>query len=98
MEESKTFELELKILGERENKETHEKFMAFQCFSVKQNRWIDLRFTRECKQELPTKNCILVLEEGQFNINDKGKFPVCWVSSYKEIKEIDYKSNVDKYF
>ena len=80
---------------ERINKETGEKFLSYRALSKK--GYIDLRFTKDVENK-PTHACKIIVEDDKVNVNRKSKFPVCWVSAIKEIKEFEFTQNVADYF
>ena len=91
-------ELEIRV-EEKTKKDSDEKFLAYKVLSPLTNRWITLWFTKEIKlEDRPTKNCILVVPSDCISVDDRGKFPVCFVSKILEVKEIVFKNNTAKYF
>lgn len=88
--------LEIEIdCTERVNKETGEKFLSYRALSKK--GYIDLRFTKEVANK-PTHACKIIVAKDKVNVNRKSKFPVCWVSEIREIKEFEFTQNVSDYF
>ena len=91
----KTFEI--KVI-ERKNHETEEIFNSYQALT-KNGRWMDLRFTKDVKEELrPTHNCKISVEEGKISVDRTRKFPICWVSEIASIEEFDKVQDVSEYF
>ena len=91
----KTFEIKV---VERKNKETQEQFLSYQALT-KTGRWMDLKFTKEVPENSrPTHSCMISVEDEKISVDRTRKFPVCWVSEIKEIKEFDKVQNVSDYF
>lgn len=59
--------------------------------------WFDLKFTKEVK-EIPTKSCVIYVDDEHANINFNGAFPVIWVSQVLKIEEYQNKLNTSDYF
>lgn len=70
-------------------------FNVYKCYTEK--GWFDLKFRKEC-QNLPTKSCILYVEQKNININFNGRFPVVWISEIHHSEEYSSNLNVDEYF
>ena len=91
----KTFEI--KVI-ERKTKETGETFLSYQALT-KTGRWMDLKFTKEVPEKSrPTHSCMISVEETKISVERARKFPCCWVSEIKEVKEFDKVQNVSDYF
>lgn len=53
-------------------------FPAFRC--KLDGKYYDLKFQKGCA--LPQEKITIECEEGNWNINERGKYPVVWVKSY----------------
>ena len=90
-------EFEVKVI-ERKTKETGEVFNSYQALT-KTGRWMDLKFTKEVSENSrPTHSCKIVVEDEKISVDRTRKFPICWVSAIKEIKEFDKHQDVSEYF
>lgn len=61
------------------------KFNAYSTFS-KNGRRTDLKFRKEVKN-LPTKDCYIIVNTADINLNTAGEYPVCWVSAIQAIED-----------
>lgn len=78
-----TVRLEVRV-KERSTKDGR-KFNAYSTFS-KNGRKTDLKF-KAAVTNLPTKDCYIVCNVDDVNINTSGKFPVCWVNAIQAIED-----------
>lgn len=63
------------------------KFNAYRTYS-KNGRATDLKFRKEVTN-LPTKNCYIVVNEDDINLNTTGEYPVCWVKAIQAIEDFE---------
>lgn len=88
---------EIKVV-ERKKKETNETFLSYQALT-KTGRWMDLKFTKDVKEETrPTHSCMLLVEEKNMSVDRTRKFPVVWISEISGVEEFDRVQNVSDYF
>ena len=89
--------IEIKVV-ERKKKETNETFLSYQALT-KTGRWMDLKFTKDVKEETrPTHSCMLLAEEKNMSVDRTRKFPVLWISEIAGVEEFDRVQNVSDYF
>lgn len=60
-------------------------FNAYETFS-KNGRSTKLKFRKEVKN-LPEKDCYIVVNVDDINVNTKNEYPECWVSAIQEIRD-----------
>lgn len=82
--------LEIRIT-ERESS-TGKKFKTYHTFS-KNGRKTDVKF-KSTVTNAPVKNCFIVVNDDEINLNTTGKYPVLWVSNILEITTEDKESAV----
>lgn len=88
---------EIKVV-ERKKKETNETFLSYQALT-KTGRWMDLRFTKEVKEETrPTHSCMILVDDKKLSVDRTRKFPVVWVSEIAGVEEFDKVQDVSEYF
>ena len=61
-------------------------FNTYKTFS-KNGRATDVKFRKEVKN-LPEKDCYIVVDVDDMNLNTAGEFPIVWIKAIQEIKEI----------
>lgn len=76
---------ELRVVVEQKSTKDGRKFNTFKTFS-KNGRKTDLKFTKEVSN-VPTKNCFIVINIDDMNLDDRGMYPVVWVKKIQEIKD-----------
>lgn len=88
---------EIKVV-ERKKKETNETFLSYQALT-KIGRWMDLKFTKDVKEETrPTHSCMLLVDDKKMSVDRTRKFPVVWISEIAGVEEFDRVQNVSDYF
>lgn len=63
------------------------KFNSYKTFS-KNGRATELKFTKDVT-ELPVKDCYIVVNDSDVNLNTSGEFPICWVKHIVSIESIE---------
>lgn len=81
--ETKTIKLKVKV-DQREK--DGRKFNVYKTFS-KNGRATELKFRKEV-QPLPVKDCFIVCNVDDVNVNTNGEFPVCWVKAIQSIEDL----------
>lgn len=76
---------ELKVVVEQKSTKDGRKFNTFKTFS-KNGRKTDLKFTKEVTN-VPTKNCVIVVNVDDMNLDERGMYPIVWVKAIQEIKD-----------
>ena len=89
MAENKGYsEIKVVRIGEAENKDG-KKFSTYKTV-IAGNKLMDLCFVRTVKNT-PEEPCIIVVEDGKWNIDRKSLYPRVWVKEIKEIKPLPRK-------
>lgn len=63
----------------------------------KNGKKIDVRFVRDCNN-IPKEPCTIVVLDTNCNVDETRQYPILWIKQVEEIKEMEHKSNVGKYF
>lgn len=88
--------MRVEILAKEITKKDGETFTAFKAFT-KQGK-IDLRFTKTCEL-VPTNSCFIHVLEENMNVNEKGRYPILYVTKVESIEEYpESNSKIEKYF
>ena len=83
------------IVGSAKTKD-NKQFTTFKVIT-KDNKKIDLHFTKDCKN-IPSKTSYIIVEDKNVNVDNSKLYPVCWVKNVEKIEEIETTSNLDNYF
>ena len=87
----------IKIVSVKEvTTEDGHKFNTFKTVD-KKGKFMDVRFTRECKT-LPTEPCTIVVKSDMANVAKNRQFPCVWVKEIEAIEETAFESNIGEYF
>lgn len=71
------------------------KFTAYKTVG-KDGKLLDLRFRRDVTNT-PTEPCVIVVADGNANVDTTRQYPVVWVNEIEEIKPLERKSNIDEF-
>lgn len=74
------------VITERETTEGR-KFKTYKTFS-KNGRATELKFRKEVTN-LPTKNCYIIVNDDDINLNTSGEYPVCWVKAIQGVEDLE---------
>ena len=73
-------------------------FLSFKTYG-KNGQKLDVRFTKSCpKEKLPTKSCIIKVEDEDLIVDERTKFTVVWVKDIQEVVEYNAQNKIEKYF
>lgn len=79
--------VKLKVVVAEKETTDGRKFKAYKTFS-KNGRATELKFRKEV-QNVPTKNCYIVCNVDDVNVNTSGEYPVCWVKAIQSVEDLD---------
>ena len=77
---------EFKIKVTEKTTSTGKKFPTFKTTS-KNGRLIDVKF-RQSVNNVPSTNCIVIVDEDKCHLNTSNEYPVLWIEEIVEIKSI----------
>lgn len=91
----------LKVRVQERTTSDGRKFNTYATFS-KNGRKTDLKF-RKTVTNLPTKDCYIVVNADDINLNTSGEYPICWINAIQAIEDatVNAEANrkkVDEYF
>ena len=73
-------------------------FLSFKTYG-KNGQKLDVRFTKTCPvDKIPTKSCIIKVEDDDLIIDERTKFTIVWVKDIQEVVEYNLQNRVEKYF
>lgn len=78
------------------------KFLTYSTYS-KNGRKTEVKFRKEVPN-LPTKDCFIVVNVDDMNLNTSGRFPVLWVKAIQAVEDYETanaelnKKKLDEYF
>lgn len=78
------------------------KFKTFKTFS-KNGRATELKFRKEV-QNIPTKNCYIIVNVDDMNVDTSREYPVCWVKAIQATEDLETvnvennRKKVEEYF
>ena len=75
------------------------KFTAYKTLN-KNGNFMDIKFTRACRN-VPTEKCWIDVKEENFNVDDNREYPVVWVKDVEKIDPLQATQNAavqNKYF
>ena len=62
-------------------------FNTYKTFS-KNGRAVEVKFRKECKN-IPEKDCFVICNEDDMNLNVSGEFPVMWIRSIVDTEDLE---------